>query len=164
MSARRDQGLAAAAWEMVVGLPRPLRQEFRSQAMGLGPMLVTSGLAATAAFLAAKAGPAEGAGHAGGGDQAAATDGAPAADGAGTTLAGAYRALADALAAHVLGRLGLPGGDCTALVRELGKPELDAAAYRRASADARAFGIWARRAAEALIPPPRANAGPGDGP
>ncbi len=30
---------------------------------------------------------------------------------------------------------------------------MDIADYRRASADARAFALWVRRAAEALIPP-----------
>ena len=125
MSARRDQGLAVTAWTLVGGLPDNLRQEFRSQAIRLGPMLVTSGLAATAAFLAAKAGDRD------------------------NPLAGAYRALADALAGHVLTQAGEPGRDRNTLVRRVG--EMDVAEYRRACADAREFGAWVRRAAEALI-------------
>ncbi|KLL13029.1 MULTISPECIES: type III-B CRISPR module-associated protein Cmr5 [Protofrankia] len=127
---RRDQNLAVVSWQLVDTVPAPARSDFRSRAVSLGPMLVGSGLAATAAFHEAKAGP-----------------GRPA-----KPLEQAYRILVDALARHVLAT---PGADGKALV--LGVGAMDIAEYRRASADARAFALWVRRAAEALIP--RAGAG-----
>ncbi len=124
--ARRDQKLAVVSWQLVDGVKDPARPHFRSRAMNLGPMLVGSGLAATAAFHEAKAGPGQSA----------------------KPLNQAYRVLVDALANYVLGRSDANG---RALVLDVGT--MDIADYRRASADARAFALWVRRAAEALIPP-----------
>jgi CRISPR type III-B/RAMP module-associated protein Cmr5 len=121
---RRDQGLAVTAWTLIDNVPPDVRDEFRTRAMELGPMLANSGLAATAAFLAAKAG----------------SEAEPA------PLARAYRILADALSRHVLGD---PQADRNRLVVELG--QFDAAAYRRVGAGAREFAGWVRRAAEALV-------------
>ncbi len=126
MARRRDQNLAVVSWQLVDGVPAPARPDFRSRAMNLGPMLVGSGLAATAAFHEAKAGP-----------------GRPT-----KPLNQAYRILVDALAGHVLAT---PDANGRALVVDVGT--MDIADYRRASADARAFALWVRRAAEALIPP-----------
>jgi CRISPR type III-B/RAMP module-associated protein Cmr5 len=121
---RRDQNLAVVTWQLVGGLDAGVRGDFRSRAMDLGPMLISCGLAATAAFHEAKAGPAPR-----------------------KPLELAYRSMADALARHVLRAPAASGGD---LVTEAGR--MDAASYRHASADARAFALWVRRAAEAMIP------------
>jgi CRISPR type III-B/RAMP module-associated protein Cmr5 len=122
--ARRDQNLAVVAWKLVGGLHPAVREEFRSRAMSLGPMLVSSGLAATAAFHEAKAGPVPR-----------------------KPLEHAYRAISDGLAKHVLDSTAAIGQDLV-----VGVGAMNAAAYRQASADARAFALWVRRAAEALIP------------
>ena len=120
---RRDQGLAVTAWTLVQSVPPGVRGEFDTRAAELGSQLATSGLAATAAFLAAKAGP----------------------DGQVPTLAQAYRILADALARHLLHD---PLANRNQLMVELG--QLDATGYRRAGAAAREFAAWVRRAAEAI--------------
>lgn len=125
MAARRDQTLAVVAWQLVESLDAEVRPEFRSRAMGLGPMLLSSGLAATAAFHSAKAGPPPRSGN----------------------LKKAYGALVDGLARHVLAQPTASGRD---LVVRAGA--MSAAEYRAAAADARAFALWVRRAAEALIP------------
>lgn len=134
---RRDQGLAVTAWQLLEQardqLGRRERREFRTRAMGLGPMLHTCGLAATAAFLAAKAG---------GGDD----------------LAPAYSRMADALAAHVTTSVGAAPLDRNAFVSWLG--QADPPTYRLAGAAAREFGLWVRRAAEALLPAPRSEPEP----
>ena len=121
---RRDQNLAVVTWQLVGGLDTKAREEFRSRAMDLGPRLISCGLAATAAFYEAKAGPAPR-----------------------KPLELAYRSMIDALARHVLGAPAASGGELVT-----GTGSMDAAAYRLASADARAFALWVRRAAEALIP------------
>ncbi|WP_165818511.1 type III-B CRISPR module-associated protein Cmr5 [Frankia canadensis] len=123
---RRDQILAVTAWQLVGGLPADpkLRAEFRTRAVGLGPMLVSSGLAATAAFHAAKAGP------------------NPA-----KPRELAYARIADALGCHVLHRADATRND---LVAEVGA--MASTTYASASGEARAFALWVRRAAEALIP------------
>lgn len=121
---RRDQNLAVVTWQLVEGLDAGVRGDFRSRAMDLGPMLISCGLAATAAFHEAKAGPAPR-----------------------KPLELAYRSMVDALARHVLKA---PAASGRELVTEAGR--MDAASYRHASADARAFALWVRRAAEALIP------------
>jgi CRISPR type III-B/RAMP module-associated protein Cmr5 len=121
---RRDQNLAVVTWQLIGGLDTEVRGEFRSRAMDLGPRLISCGLAATAAFYEAKAGPAPR-----------------------KPLERAYRAMADALARHVLKAPAASGGE---LVTRAGS--MDAASYRYASADARAFALWVRRAAEAMIP------------
>lgn len=123
---RRDRDLAATAWRLIERIPADARSRFRSRAMGLGPMVVTSGLAATVAFLEAKAGP-----------------GAPT-----DSLKRAYRITSDSLAQHVLGDSTATGGGLLVKVSTL---EMTAAHYREASADARVFALWLRRAAEALI-------------
>jgi hypothetical protein len=123
---RRDQGLAVTTWQLVEGIGHRDRREFRSRAMGLGALLQSSGLAAGAAFLAAKAGPDE-------------------------PIKRAYRDIGNALAGHVLGRAGADPLECAPFVGWLG--QIDIVEYRRASADAHEFAIWVRRAAEALIPP-----------
>lgn len=130
MTTRRDLGLAAITWKLVEDYdPDPkCREELRARALGLGPMLLGSGLAATTAFLQAKA-------HG--------TDG----------LARAYRATLDGLTRHVLQALGeVPDGDVD-LVRWLADKD-DHASYRRAGAAAGDFALWLRRAAGALIPAP----------
>lgn len=134
--ARRDQQLAVVSWKLVESLDPDVRPEFRSRAVSLGPMLISSGLAATAAFHEAKAGPAAGNGTSNG-------------DGNGNlTLKRAYRALSDGLAQHVLHHRHATGRDLV-----IGVGSMRSADYRSASADARAFALWVRRAAEALIPP-----------
>ncbi len=126
---RRDQGLARDTWLLVEQVcaeaDAPERREFRTRAMRLGPMLRTSGLAATAAFLAAKA------------------------SGTGS-LPAAYRRMAEALARYVLASVGQQPMDRNGFVLWLGRA--DPATYRQAGAAAREFGLWVRRAAEALIP------------
>ncbi len=121
---RRDQNLAVVTWQLVGGLDPEMRGDFRTRAMDLGPRLIACGLAATAAFYEAKAGPAPR-----------------------KPLELAYRSMVNALARHVLRAPAASGGE---LVTRTG--EMNASAYRYASADAREFALWVRRAAEAMIP------------
>ncbi len=124
--ARRDAGLATLTWRIVNGIDKDSRKEFRPRALGLGPMLQSCGLAATAAFLQAKSN----------GEK---------------PISRAYRATERALAGHVFASVGAQPSPPTDLVAWLGQND-DPVTYRRATAAAREFAAWLRRAAEALIP------------
>lgn len=123
---RRDIGVASATWALVASVDDGVRTEFRKRARALGPMLQGSGLAATAAFLRAKSS-------------------------SQTSLGRAYRATERGLAEHVYTSVGLGQPRPPDLVVWLGE-NASPTTYRRASAAAREFATWLKRAAEALIP------------
>jgi CRISPR-associated protein Cmr5 len=120
---RIDQGMAAAA---VNALPPVVDKELRTRYKQLRVMLHSAGLAATYAFIAAKAGNRE-------------------------PLEVAYRDAALELRRHLV-RQGLLAGDATTMTAtdvlgQLGA--LDAAPYARASAEAAQFASWLSRLADA---------------
>lgn len=125
--ARREAGVASAVWALVteVGRDEHIRGQFRSRAMSLGPMLLGSGLAATAAVLKAKS-------H------------------GNNPLERAYGRVLEGMTRHVFTSLGTdrPGADLVTWL--MSNP--DHIAYRRASAAASDYALWLRRAAEAIIP------------
>lgn len=135
MSVRRiDQDMAAVA---VGALPRPVTPELRTRYRQLRVMLHTAGLAATYAFLAAKA---------------AAETGQLA-----QAYAEAGRGIRDRLA-----DLQLLTGDKARLgpsqvLEQFGK--MDGSGYARASAEAAALTGWLSRLADALVQDSRSPAG-----
>ena len=135
---RRDQGIATAAWtavDEVASREASSVREFRTRALTLPAMLQTSGLAATAAFLASKAGQREG-------------------------QEVAYSSILRALRGRIVSSLGIVNArDDFDLVRWCGKATL--AEYRRASVEARDLAGWIRRAAEARWGRATAEGGPG---
>lgn len=123
---RVDQGMAAAA---VAALPPRVDKELRARYKQLRMMLHTAGLAATYAFIAAKAGEPDSAG-----------------------TAGAYRKAAEGIRDR-LAELNLLSGDATALgVRDVLRQlaAMDPVPYARASAEAAAFAGWLSRLADAV--------------
>jgi CRISPR/Cas system CMR-associated protein Cmr5 small subunit len=135
MTVRRvDQGMAAAAAGL---LPDKVSRELRTRYRQLRIMTHTAGLAATYAFIAAKAGERN-------------------------DLAVAYRRAGAGIRAR-LADLGLLEGDvrrmsATDVLRELGR--MDAVQYARASAEVAAFTGWLARLADAVTPD---DDGAGDG-
>jgi CRISPR/Cas system CMR-associated protein Cmr5 small subunit len=129
---RIDQGMAAAAAR---ALPAEVTAELRTRYRQLRVMLRTAGLAATYAFIAAKAGD---------------TD----------QLAVAYRSAGEAIVNRLSARNMFPDGAQPASVREvltlLGR--MDRTEYARASAEAAALAGWLARLADALFVPGDANA------
>jgi len=127
MTVRRvDQGMAAAAAEL---LPDKVSKELRTRYRQLRIMTHTAGLAATYAFIAAKAR-----------DK--------------NDLADAYRRAGGGIRAR-LAALGLLEGDARRMsapdvLRELGR--MDAVQYARASAEVAAFTGWLARLADAVSP------------
>lgn len=137
MSVRRvDQNMAAAAAGM---LPRPVTPELRTRYRQLRVMLHTAGLAATYAFIVARAGSVSGS----------------------SGLAPAYAQVAQG----IRDRLTLPSVDVRSLdpqqvLRHLG--EMPSADYARASAEAAALLGWLSRLADACAPQDQQQTGPGD--
>jgi len=125
MSVRRvDQGMAAAAAGL---LPAKVSKELRTRYRQLRIMTHTAGLAATYAFIAAKAGER-------------------------SDLAVAYQRAGEGIRERLTG-LGLLSGDAKQMgVREvLGQlGGMDAVQYARASAEATAFTSWLARLADAM--------------
>lgn len=124
---RRDQQLARRAWAIVDGCPDGARGELRSRVVGLGSMLRGAGLAATLAFLQAKADP------------------------AGESARGAAdQHLYTQLVAYLAGvlRLSDDQADPARFVVEV-VADLDADRYALAGRQTRVLADWLRRAAEA---------------
>lgn len=128
MSALRtlDQERAAAALRAVESIRGPrVAADYRTQAQGLPAMLVSSGLAPTLAFLAAK----------------------------GTDEDKAHAHLAQHLAAWVLRQVfgeepaGEPASCCFHRITEA-----DSVTYRRAEREALELAVWIKRFAEAYLP------------
>jgi CRISPR-associated protein Cmr5 len=120
---RVDQGMAAAAAGL---LPQAVTKELRTRYRQLRIMTHTAGLAATYAFIAAKAGER-------------------------SDLADAYRRAGDGIIARLTG-LGLLEGEAGRITArdvlgQLGR--MDAVQYARASAEATAFTGWLARLADA---------------
>jgi CRISPR-associated protein Cmr5 len=140
MTVRRvDQGMAEAAAR---ALPAAVGKELRTRYRQLRIMTHTAGLAATYAFIAAKAG-----------EQ--------------NELATAYQRAGEEIQKRLTG-LGLLPGDAPRMtardvLRELGR--MDPVQYARASTEAAAFTGWLARLADAMYQAeiPRAGRG-GDGP
>ena len=124
MSVRRtDQDLAATAADL---LPHPVTKELRTRYRALPVMLHTSGLAATYAYVAAKAN----------------------GDGA---LAEAYRKVARGIRDRLHSQCLLTSEQVTddrTVLRALG--ELDTQTYMRAAAEVTALTTWMSRLADAL--------------
>lgn len=132
---RVDQEMAAAAAE---ALPDQVDRELRTRYRQLRVMLHTAGLAATYAFIAAKAKDTDGTGH-----------GRP------DKLAVAYQTAGEAIRRRLSARRMFPGGSEPRNAREvlaaLGK--MSQVEYARASAEAVALVGWLSRLADAVYVP-----------
>lgn len=121
---RLDQGMAAVAAEL---LPQEITPELRTRYQQLKIMFHTAGLAATYAFIAAKAGEAN-------------------------SLAQAYRKAGEGIGKRLADMDLLPASarqlDVRAVLAGLGR--MDAVTYARASAEAAALAGWLSRLAEAV--------------
>ena len=136
MSVRRvDQDMAAAAAGM---LPRPVTRELRTRYRQLRVMLHTAGLAATYAFIVARAGSDTGSGN----------------------LGRAYSQVAQG----IRNRLTLPSGDARTMDPQqvlLHLGEMETADYARASAETAALLGWLSRLADACAPDDQRQTGVG---
>jgi CRISPR/Cas system CMR-associated protein Cmr5 small subunit len=139
MTARRvDQGMAEAAARL---LPAKVNKELRTRYRQLRIMTHTAGLAATYAFIAAKAGEKN-------------------------DLAAAYQRAGEGIRERLAG-LGLLPGDTRRMtaqdmLRELGR--MDPVQYARASTEVSVFTGWLARLADAMYQaekPPAGGGGPG---
>jgi len=146
---RLDQGMAAAAAALLPSerdLSAAERKALRTRYRQLRAMLHTAGLAATYAFVVAKAG----------------AD----ADGEAGPLQAAYEKAASGIRDRLAG-LGLLTGDrrrmdAREVLRQFG--EMPGADYARSSAEAAALLTWLSRLADACYPPGQDDdAGPGEG-
>ena len=126
---RIDQGMAAAAAELLDG--QEVTRELRTRYRQLSAMFYSAGLAATYAFIAAKAGEQD-------------------------KLGRAYRKAGEAIGRRLAEMDLLPATaaqlDVGAVMAALGG--MDVVTYARASAEATALASWLRRLADALCEEP----------
>jgi CRISPR/Cas system CMR-associated protein Cmr5 small subunit len=134
---RIDQEMAAAAAEV---LPAEVGSELRTRYRQLRVMLHAAGLAATYAFIVARAKDTSS------GDQ--------------DTLAAAYRTAGEAIRKRLLSRKMFPDGAEPANAREVlaAFGQMNQVQYARASAEATALVSWLSRLADAVYTPKDGNA------
>jgi CRISPR type III-B/RAMP module-associated protein Cmr5 len=132
---RIDQGMAAAAAD---ALPDDVDRELRTRYRQLRVMLHTAGLAATYAFIAAKAKDTDGTGQ-----------GRP------DKLAAAYQTAGEAIRKRLSERAMFPGGSQPRTAREVlaALGNMSQVEYARASAEAAALVGWLSRLADAVFVP-----------